>query len=54
MQPQILSKIQKIKRLHVKMINEFVETDTTIHEEITGMIVQKYSDAINNILLYSK
>ena len=28
-----------------------MEIDTTIHEEITGMIAQKYNDAINNILL---
>ena len=28
-----------------------MEIDITIHEEIAGIIAQKYSDAINNILL---
>ena len=28
-----------------------MEIDLTIHEEIAGMIAQKYNDGINNIIL---
>ena len=33
------------------MINEHFEIDITIHEEIDGMIAQKFNDGINNIIL---
>ena len=49
MQPQILSKIQKIERLQIKLI-KWAREDLHNYSWINSFaIAQKYNDGINNI-----